>query len=185
MMSKNILIWSVCIVLSGLAAVPVARAEQPIIIPVVLVVSQGTGQVSSMGRPEVQTALYRMQNVGSQSPETASNVPEDAGNARVVKNGARPDNLGAYRVELYTVKHVRLNASCTAEISLPVVLKLVINGDVTTDVSIGRSPDVPREHGTKSGGPVIPAVDLLTGRPTTVRPEYIAEYRRIVGSGRK
>jgi len=184
-MSKLILNWSVVMVICGIAAVPVARAEQPIIIPVVLVVSQAGGQASTMSRPEVQTALYRIHDVGSQSRAAASPNPVDSGNAAVARHGAGPDQVRANRVEFHPGKDVRVNVSGPNGITLPVVLKVVINGKVAANVSIDRVTDVPQEHETKSEGPVIPAVDLLTGRPTTVRPEYIEEYQRIVGSGRK
>lgn len=183
MMSKHILIWSVCMVICGLAAVPVARAEQPIIIPVVLVVTQAAGQANSMSRPEVQTALYRIQDVGSPPRAAASTDPVDSGNAAAAGHGALPDNLQASRVVFHTGNHVRLNVSGPTRITLPVVLKVVIDGKVATNVSIDHVTEVAQERETK--GPLIPAVDLLTGRPTTVRPEYIEEYQRIVRSGRK
>ncbi len=182
MVTKRIVSWSVTMILIGVAAVPVAWAEQPIIIPVILVVSKVAGQVDSMGRPKVQTALYKVEDLGKPSHATLLSLSENIGRERVVRNGDRQAANGLHHGDFGTLKRVRLNASGSTEISLPVVLKVVINGEAAAGVSICYSSDTPREHGTKPQGPVISAVDLLTGRPTTVGHDYIEEYQQIVKS---
>lgn len=185
MINKRILSLTVCVVMGSVAAAPSAWAEQHIIIPVVLVVSQTTGRAVCKRYPKVQTALYRIQGENRQSHGTLGSSSGGTKTASEVRAGVWLLNNSTQRVELCGPNPVRSQSSPLTEIRVPMVLKLVIKRGVATDVSIGRAHSAARSQSGRSEGPVIPAVDLLTGGPTTVRPEYIAEYQEIVRSGRR
>jgi len=182
MIIKRILSWSILMALCSVVTAQAARAEQPIIIPIVLVVCQNSGQGNTMGRPIVQTAVYKSQEVGRQ---TYATVPELSAYTRKVlieASRANPDSWKVQRVEFRRLEHARSTGSGRTEISVPMVLKLVIGGEVATHVSVYPSTDRPRDRWTEAQGPVVPATDLLTGKPTAVRPEYVKEYQQIVRS---
>ncbi len=182
MIIKRILSWSVWMVMACIATAPVAGAEQPIIVPVILIVSQNSDRSNVTAPPKLQTAVYRIRAAGKQPSAKVPNLPEDSGTARTMRNEVRLEDCTVRRVDFVSLNPGVSNASGSTELSLPVLLKVVINGREATDVSISCALQEPDRQWTEWREPVIPATDLLTGRSTTVRPEYMEEYHRMVGS---
>jgi hypothetical protein len=181
MIIKRIFSWSVWMVTAIMATVPAAWAEQPIIVPVIFVVSQQTDRSDVTAPVKLQTAVYRVRAVGKQSSETVPDFAENTGMTRMMKSEVLLQDYEVRRVDLVSLSHNGSKASGAMELNLPVLLKVIIKDQGVTDVSLSCAP-----HRSSVGqltelrGPVIPATDLLTGRPTTVRPEYVEEYHRIV-----
>ncbi|MFH1115074.1 MAG: hypothetical protein V1792_14280 [Pseudomonadota bacterium] len=181
MMIKRILTWSVLMVMACVATVPVAGAEQPIIIPVILVVSQDTNLPNPAAPLKLQAAVYSIRAADKQPPATLPSLPQAAGTERAERDEVRLDDCSVHRVDVVSLIHGKADASGSMEVSLPMLLKMTIRGGEAA-VSISCGPHGSGRQWTDRQGPVIPATDLLTGRPTTVRPEYTEEYHRIVGS---
>ncbi|MDQ7781872.1 MAG: hypothetical protein RDU20_03270 [Desulfomonilaceae bacterium] len=183
MILKRILNWAVHMVLGSLVAVPVVRAEQPIILPLILVVPQAASGAVSEGGPRVRTAVYTVPDVGAKSYSTEPDFCPGTTHEGILKSLIRSDDHAAHRIELHTLNHVRSGAGPHTELHVPVVLKIVLNGGMVRDISICRPSDLDGIQNQRAATPgaVIPAVDLVTGEPTVVRPEYVTEYRSIAG----
>lgn len=180
MLIKRILTWSVLMVMVCVATVPVAGAEQPIIIPVILVVSQDTNLPKSSAPLKLQAAVYGIRAADKQPPATS--LPQVAATEHAERDEARLDDCSVHRVDVVSLIHGKTDASGSMEVSLPMLLKMTIRGGDAADVSLSCGPHGSAGQRTDRRGPVVPATDLLTGRADTVRPEYIEEYHRIIGS---
>lgn len=181
-MINRLFYWCVCMVLCCALAAPVAVAEQLIIVQIDVVLSPEN--VSRNPKPELQynPALFDF----DRSPLDGSVPPR--GEADGSGESSRDQRLTLSHALLTDVVHVLEQSAQTLHGSpyriIPIVVRITRDGDTTTrgtERSRTGLPPGPVPHASEA---TIPAVDLLTGKPASVRPEYMDEYRELIcGAG--
>lgn len=183
MINNRIFSWSVWIVLCCALTAPVAVAEQPIIIPVIFMLSPAVDGSDALRSPMGQATLYRS-DPGKVSGQTfVSRVC-----VRHVKNvdNGKQEQAKRYDSTLSAcvpLSHTTQNTSKIAEGNRPIVLTVAMNREATANVSIRISMGAMCGVSAEPDRAFIPAVDLMTGEATTVRPEHIKEYQELARFG--